>query len=133
MTTPDLKARARELFEKEFVFNYPAEDAVAVQKLIDSFKNFLDSLIDDLANEVRQETLEEAEKIVNDNTPRHLTREYRDTDAMRDKINAVLRSARDPSPKATEKKCEHDPCFCSPRIRENARYCHNCDQDLKAS
>lgn len=27
-------------------------------------------------------------------------------------------------------KCEHDPCYCSPRLRPNGKFCHNCDKEL---
>lgn len=32
-----------------------------------------------------------SEKVVHDNTPKHITRDYRDTDVMRDNILAALR------------------------------------------
>lgn len=67
----------------------------AFHKDLDTGKNSLDlthtrEIIIEAINQAIKQKLEEVKEIIIENTPKHITREYRDTDLMRDKILQIL-------------------------------------------
>ena len=101
-TTPTLTPKEEKEFNKTIMEGscfYTAEVEKRVKSFIatlkhNAIKETNDSWINQPANEhderIRQEERERIEIIVREKTPYHITREYRDTDKMRDDIIKAL-------------------------------------------